>query len=573
MKRLVAFALAGALAHGPALALGPHSDLVVGESVPARSFKVAPKFMTWSGARWASSVLTWYYHPAGSPLPEASVVATAQAAFAKWSAACNVGFVYGGLAATPVPASDGRLVIGWGDMAGESSAIARIDIVGETILDADIVLNPRYAGISVPLDAVLLHEAGHALGLNHSNVAYVAMSGPPFTPYADYQTMRTLHPDDIAGCQALYGPAPGVVATNPPPAPACTVQVATATPALGTRLVVAAQCSGMPYEYRWTGCSEPGGRYCFDTATAAGVRTYGVVAVNAGGSSAPAQASATWIEAVPSCRVMQESPTGPPAAGQRLTLYAQCSNAASRYRWTNCASAGSTCSVVHPLGERVTYTVVAENVVGASVPASIAVEWTGDARSTCGGFADVDGSTPFCASVEWMANRTITRGCAPGVYCGTQPVSRVQMAQFMARLGDALTPVVVRAGAASMTMATDAIACQTEDLAATPFARSAIVRARFTGRPAEGSAVLHARLLSSSDGGQGWSHLSVTPGAGEAFGKTGSATLNDVAVAHIPPGRSVRFGLAIAGPKGMNVLGTCTLFAEVLDRSRGESPL
>jgi hypothetical protein len=49
---------------------------------------------------------------------------------------------------------------------------------------------------------VALHELGHALGLGHSAVVGSVME--PF--YAG--TRRTLHADDIAGIQALYGAVP-----------------------------------------------------------------------------------------------------------------------------------------------------------------------------------------------------------------------------------------------------------------------------------------------------------------------------------------------------------------------------
>jgi hypothetical protein len=59
----------------------------------------------------------------------------------------------------------------------------------------------------------------------------------------------------------------------------------------------------------------------------------------------------------------------------------------------------------------------------------------------CGGFTDVDDTNPahapFCDSVEWMKNRSITLGCnVPGtLYCPDLNVTRLQMAAFMYRLG------------------------------------------------------------------------------------------------------------------------------------------
>ncbi|HEX4885104.1 MAG TPA: PQQ-dependent sugar dehydrogenase, partial [Casimicrobiaceae bacterium] len=64
------------------------------------------------------------------------------------------------------------------------------------------------------------------------------------------------------------------------------------------------------------------------------------------------------------------------------------------------------------------------------------------ALQPCAGFVDVDVDDPLCASVDWIRNRSITLGCAPGasLYCPAAGVSRVQMAAFASRLAHALMP-------------------------------------------------------------------------------------------------------------------------------------
>ncbi len=52
----------------------------------------------------------------------------------------------------------------------------------------------------IDLDTVALHEAGHALGLDHSTVGSSVMDGG----YGG--SLRDLDPDDVAGMQFLYGP-------------------------------------------------------------------------------------------------------------------------------------------------------------------------------------------------------------------------------------------------------------------------------------------------------------------------------------------------------------------------------
>ncbi len=53
----------------------------------------------------------------------------------------------------------------------------------------------------------MLHELGHALGIRHSDVPGVVMSGLPTTPYAHFPGRDVLQPDDIAAAQALFGPS------------------------------------------------------------------------------------------------------------------------------------------------------------------------------------------------------------------------------------------------------------------------------------------------------------------------------------------------------------------------------
>jgi hypothetical protein len=64
----------------------------------------------------------------------------------------------------------------------------------------------------------------------------------------------------------------------------------------------------------------------------------------------------------------------------------------------------------------------------------------------CAGFTDLDSTSQFCDEVTWMKNRGITMGCTATQYCPQQDVTRLQMALFMFRLGDALFPSTCAAG-------------------------------------------------------------------------------------------------------------------------------
>jgi chitodextrinase len=174
--------------------------------------------------RHGGRTMTWVYNDANRPgtISQAAVLAQINASMAKWTAVCNISFVFNPANTTAPfsltaasPGSDGVNVIGWvaTGISAPTTGITNVSFsVPDGIIgDAEIRLNAAYSATVSAIDATLTHEIGHAIGLDHSDFSTQVMSGPPLTSYTG---LTALQSDDITGCQALYG-APGA------PAPLC----------------------------------------------------------------------------------------------------------------------------------------------------------------------------------------------------------------------------------------------------------------------------------------------------------------------------------------------------------------
>jgi hypothetical protein len=202
------------------------------------------KYLTFGWNGWANSTLRWRYNdsnrPAGLLASADAAVARIQSAMAKWSAVCNVRFAYDGATTVtpslPAGTRDGLNVIAWGALAGNTTGITYAGASGTssasfTLDEADMVINYQF---NPNLDATLVHEIGHMIGLKHSNQEAAVMSGPnnapdPSTAYTGFTALQS---DDIAGCRALYG-APANSAPAPFAAPS-TSALTFATTSVGT---------------------------------------------------------------------------------------------------------------------------------------------------------------------------------------------------------------------------------------------------------------------------------------------------------------------------------------------------
>ena len=174
------------------------------------------------------------------------------------------------------------------------------------------------------------------------------------------------------------------------------------------------------------------------------------------------------------------------------------------------------------------------------------------ANAQCVGFTDTADDV-FCPAVEWLKNRSITSGCTATEFCPSSPVSRLAMAQFINRLGKAMTPVVLFAEAqhGNLTVAESngaTVLCVTP--AYTPgFPRTARFAGQFFGHPSGVAAFLQGRFKYTTNDGGTWQFV----GAGSVVGRgwAGVAEVAGSSVFGAPlalvPGTTYRFGLGVDG--------------------------
>jgi Matrixin/Carboxypeptidase regulatory-like domain len=202
----------------------------------------APQRTKWSTKTIQISLSTSLNSPSSAITPDSDVVGAVHRALSRWSMAANIRFeeVSSKLQSiSPVNAGDGVSLITIAETpenlamfgSGQNPARTRVFYDSETgqIDEADIAINPHPLGTdgtvlqfstdgtpgTYDLESTVMHEIGHFLGLDHSNVIgstmqpHQALNGTYKLPAF---TERTLSEDDRSRVLGLYGSAEGMSA-------------------------------------------------------------------------------------------------------------------------------------------------------------------------------------------------------------------------------------------------------------------------------------------------------------------------------------------------------------------------
>lgn len=161
--------------------------------------------------RWPNKIMPWYYNPSGQPaaVGEAEAVSILQRAAGKWRNGCQVELRYMGTTSAITYVEDGVNVVGW-QSGFLASGETGLNWNGQLITEADIRLNVEDITDMNTLEAIAVHEFGHALGLDHSDQPDSVMFANPYHPI-DFQLAP--RGDDLNACAALYG-ASGISAAT-----------------------------------------------------------------------------------------------------------------------------------------------------------------------------------------------------------------------------------------------------------------------------------------------------------------------------------------------------------------------
>ena len=198
-------------------------------------------------------------------------------------------------------------------------------------------------------------------------------------------------------------------------------------------------------------------------------------------------------------------------------------------------------------------------------------------------FSDVLTGVFYHNAVEWVFNRGITAGCAPGLYCPDAAVTRGQMAVFLRALGNVVTPQVILAESfgTGVDLDADPVVCATVDYS--PSHAQRILARGWLSLLSGGAMNTRILLVSSTNAGTTWNLMPAEggsngiPNAGQSVAGFWS-TATGFAYQDLAPGTTYRFGVRVS--RSLTVGGTadatnheCELFGEIINRNPGTSPL
>jgi hypothetical protein len=220
----------------PASAELQNGDAIVGCAGGSTALGPSPQYVKanngWSRDANGQVSLGYYLDSLTPTVPESQVRSEIARAFAAWAAEANIS-----ISAAAQPAMNRSIDVRFARYAhgdaypfnGPGGVIAHTfypvpgnpePLAGDMHLNAD----ERWSvGGTMDIFSVALHEAGHALGLGHSD-------DPTSVMYPYYRLQTGLTADDIAGIQAIYG-APVAAAA---PTPVTAAPPATTTPPAST---------------------------------------------------------------------------------------------------------------------------------------------------------------------------------------------------------------------------------------------------------------------------------------------------------------------------------------------------
>ncbi len=253
-------------------------------------------------AKWSSNQITFYANPSNLDIPVANTEAALVSAMNNWNTQAGTPFrySYGGKVNDSNFGYDARNVMIFRNTSnGSAIATTYSWYSGTTLTETDMVFwDGAYTFTAGDLgcsggayiEDVATHELGHALGLNHSDVADATMY--PSYAYCS-QEFRSLSPDDIAAVQSLYGV--GTPVTNTAPAVAISSPTSTSfTEGTGIQFAGSAsdkQDGNLTSKIVWSSnlVGQIGLGGSFNTTLAAGTHLITASVVDSGGMTSSTQ--------------------------------------------------------------------------------------------------------------------------------------------------------------------------------------------------------------------------------------------------------------------------------------------